>query len=293
MATATTPPPTRPILKYVGGKTALLPQLLRRLPRSFASYHEPFMGGGALFFRLHGAGCPSAVLSDANGDLIATYRVVASQPMGIVDELAQFQKRHWRSPAKTFEWVRTEWNASRWTPIRTQGYWAALFIYLNRTCFNGLYRVNKAGHFNVPLGRYKKPKICDPDAILAASHALAKATLFERSFRFACNDVQEDDFVYFDPPYHPVSKTASFRSYTGQGFTELDQRDLAFFAGELVDKGAKVMLSNSDTPLIRKLYKGKRWRIDRVLAPRSINSDAKKRGKVAEVIVTGGYRRHW
>jgi DNA adenine methylase len=295
MATAIKPAAARPILKYVGGKTALLPELLRRMPRSFERYHEPFVGGGALFFRVQSMLIPhiDAILSDLNGDLIATYRVVASQPQALIDELEQLQKWHWKSPARTFDRIRTEWNASRWTPVRSQGYWAAVFVYLNRTCFNGLYRVNSKGDFNVPLGRYKKPLICDPKSIEAAARELWGVSLLERSFRRACADVQEGDFAYFDPPYDPVSRTASFTAYTGSRFGEDEQRDLAFLAGELVDKGAKAMLSNSDTPLIRKLYKGRKWRIDRVMAPRSINSNGKKRGKVAEVIITGGYRRHW
>ena len=286
----------KPFLKYVGGKTALLPDLLRRMPRSFERYHEPFVGGGALFFRVQ----PTrrfrrvdAILSDLNGDLIGMYRVVASQPGSVIIELEKLQKSHWRAPKSTYQRLRTEWNASRWTPVRPQGYWAALFIYLNKTCFNGLHRVNSKGEFNVPLGRYKKPLICDPESIKAAARELWGVTLLERSFRQACADVHEGDFVYFDPPYDPVSKTASFTAYTGGKFGEDEQRDLAFLAGELVDRGAKVMLSNSDTPLIRKLYKGKKWRIDRVMVKRSINSNGKKRGKVAEVIITGGYRRHW
>lgn len=283
----------RALLKWVGGKSALLPELVKRMPKTFERYHEPFVGGGALFFHLQAQQRKpiAATLSDLNGDLIAMYRVVASQPHAVIAELAKLEKLHWRRPLSVYLNRRGEWNTKRWTPVATQGYWAALFLYLNRTCFNGLWRVNSNGDFNVPIGRYKRPVICDRESIMAAAQALGGVALLERSFRVSLADVQEGDFVFGDPPYAPVSKTSSFRSYTGAGFGEAEQKDLAFLAEALVEKGAKVMLSNSDTKLIRKLYKGKVWKVDRVMVGRSINSDSSKRGKVAEVIITGGYRR--
>ena len=164
---------------------------------------------------------------------------------------------------------------------------AAAFIYLNKTCFNGLWRVNRAGDFNVPIGRYTDPPICVPDALRAARDALSAAELRCADYRKAVADARAGDFLYFDPPYDPVTTTANFTSYSADGFSADDQRELAETARELVAKGCKVMLSNSDTPFMRSIYKG--FRVERVKCPRAINSDASRRGDVAEVIVTGGW----
>lgn len=300
---------TRPLLKYVGGKARLLPELLKRVPKVYGTYFEPFVGGGALFFALSKTFAPPepssldhtpampAVLGDVNGDLIATYRAVAAMAYEVGGQLQTLEKQHHRSPKGTYEKVKRIWNASRWTPVKPQPYWAASFLYLNRTCFNGLHRVNKQGDFNVPIGKYTKPKIWDQESLNAAATALGRATLYEIDYLRSCTTsatpAVPGDFVYMDPPYDPVSKTSSFRSYATGGFDAAEQGTLAGFALDLVKKGVKVMLSNSDTPFIRSLYKDRRWRIERVYAPRSINSNGKRRGKVAEVIITGGYRRMW
>jgi DNA adenine methylase len=164
---------------------------------------------------------------------------------------------------------------------------AATFIYLNKTCFNGLWRVNRTGAFNVPMGRYTDPPICVPEALRSAAIALARAELRHTDFRAAVADASRGDFVYFDPPYDPVTKTANFTSYTAGAFGDDEQRALADLAKTLVGRGVRVMLSNSDTPFVRSLYKG--LRIDRVKCARAINSDPSRRGDVDEVVVTGGY----
>ncbi|HEY4242475.1 MAG TPA: DNA adenine methylase [Kofleriaceae bacterium] len=270
-----------PIIKWVGGKTKLLPELLARMPdaASVRRYYEPFAGGAALFFRVAPA---RSVLSDSNEDLIGLYRTVASDPGGVIRRLAQHRANH--SEAHYYD-MRARWNDDdvRWpAPDR-----AAAFIYLNKTCFNGLWRVNRSGDFNVPIGRYVDPPICVPEALHAASSLLAGADLRCGDYRAAVADAGKGDFVYFDPPYDPVTPTASFTSYTAGAFGPDDQRALAELARSLAARGCRVMLSNSDTPFVRSLYKG--FAVDRVKCARAINSNAAKRGDVDEVIATVGY----
>jgi DNA adenine methylase len=181
--------------------------------------------------------------------------------------------------------TRARWNdrSVSWTPLDR----AATFIYLNRTCFNGLWRVNKGGGFNVPMGRYKNPSICDADTVHRASAVLRRATLLCGDYQAAVADAGPGDLVYFDPPYDPVTTTANFTAYTGDGFGPGDQQALADTVRALADRGCAVVLSNADTPRIRAMYKG--LRIDRVKCPRAINSDPSRRGDVDEVLVLAGY----
>lgn len=267
----------RPIVKWVGGKTSLLPELLARVPARYGRYYEPFFGGGALFFALAPR---SAVIGDANPDLIAMYRVVATAPEAVIARLADHKRRHSR---RHYYLTRDRWNRG---PSMTGAQRAAAFIYLNKTCFNGLWRVNSAGDFNVPMGRYANPAICDAEAIRAASPMLYRAGTRHMGYRACVADAGRGDFLYLDPPYHAVA-TASFTRYTGADFGPDDQIALADTVNVLVRRGCKVLLSNSDTPLIRSLYR--RYRIDRVMCKRSVNSNAKKRGPVAEVLVMAGY----
>jgi DNA adenine methylase len=271
--------PAAPVVKWVGGKTKLLGELIARLPDRIGRYYEPFAGGAALFFRVAPA---RAVLNDDNADLIGTYRALATNPDAVIRKLGYHRQHHGRVH---YYAMRERWNdpAQTWAPHER----AAAFIYLNKTCFNGLWRVNRSGRFNVPMGRYDDPPICVPDALIAASVVLARAELRCGDFRAAVADAGAGDFVYFDPPYDPVAPTANFTSYTAGAFGPDDQRALAELARTLVARGCRVMLSNSDTPFIRSLYKG--LRIDRVKCPRAINSDASRRGDVDEVVVTGGY----
>jgi DNA adenine methylase len=269
--------PAAPIVKWVGGKTRLLPELLARMP-TFNRYYEPFVGGGALFFKVAPA---RAILNDFNPDLVNVYRTVAKDVEGVIRRLGVYRKHH---NEEHYYQLRARWNDERlsWTTIDR----AAAFVYLNKTCFNGLWRVNRSGNFNVPMGRYQDPPICAPEALRAAAKVLRSVDeVREGSYVDAVKDAKAGDFLYFDPPYDPVTTTANFTGYTTGSFGPDDQRQLAETARKLVAKGCKVMLSNSDTPFIRSLYKG--FRIDRVRCSRAINSNAAKRGDVDEVIVMG------
>lgn len=272
-------PVASPVIKWVGGKTKLLPELTSRMPERFGRYFEPFAGGLALFFR---TAPRRAVISDANADLITLYRAIATDPNAVIRRLQHHRDAH---DEKHYYAMRAKWNEQhdKWSNAER----AATFIYLNKTCFNGLWRVNRSGDFNVPIGRYTDPPICVPDAVRAASTLLARAELRQGDYGAAVEDADKHDFVYFDPPYDPITPTANFVSYSADGFGPDNQRELAETARALVARGAYVMLSNHDTPFIRSIYKG--FHIDRVKCARAINSNAAKRGDVDEVIVVGGY----
>lgn len=262
-----------PFLKWVGGKTSLLPELHKHVPARLRRYHEPFVGGGALFFSL----APKrATLSDSNLELVHAYRQVRDDAAGVLGELSRhvYERPH-------FEAVRAL-DPQR-LPAAAR---AARFIYLNKTCFNGLWRVNRAGRFNVPIGRYKDPRFCDPTTVLRASRALQHVQVEHRGFEDALADVGASDFVYLDPPYDPVSPTASFTSYTADAFTWEDQKRLATACIALNRRGARFLLSNSATPRVRELYKHFEQRT--VRAPRHINSRAGGRGCVDELLVFNG-----
>jgi len=269
-----------PILKWVGGKTRLIPELMRRVPANYGRYFEPFCGGAALFFRLAPA---SAVLSDANRDLMLTYEAVRDDLGAVACALAKHAKTH---DAKHYYMTRDHWNAGR---IRTKTARAAAFIYLNKTCFNGLWRVNRAGAFNTPIGRYTKPAIYTPDALRGACAALAAVDLRNVDYAVAVADATRGDLVYFDPPYDPVTTTSNFVGYTACSFDKGDQRALADLAHSLVGRGVHTIISNSDTPFVHALYRG--LKIDRVRCSRTINSKATKRGAVNELIIVGDPRK--
>lgn len=264
----------RPVLKWVGGKGQLLPELTKRVPVSFNGYHEPFVGGGALFFELASQGKNmTAYLSDINPSLIDVYIALRD----CVEEVIAILKQH--SHDEDYYYKIRALRPDKLSLSER----AARIIYLNKTCYNGLYRENRAGEFNVPFGRYKNPTICDEPNLRAVSHVLQSVKIERRHFSSVLEVAQPGDFVYFDPPYHPVSSTANFTSYDRNGFDDRDQFQLRDVFAELTHKGIKAMLSNSDTPFIRKLYKG--HTVSRVYATRAINSKADSRGKVAEVIV--------
>jgi DNA adenine methylase len=268
-----------PVVKWVGGKTKLLPEILTRAPSRFGRYYEPFAGGAALFFAL----APErAVLGDANADLISMYRTLVERPEAVIGVLGRLEEMH---SEEHYYRTREEFNARTGLDPHDR---AAAFIYLNKTCFNGLWRVNRRGSMNSPLGRTasgKPPTICDADALRAAAGLLAGTTLRSGDFRDTVRDAGRGDFVYLDPPYDPPTPTASFTSYTAGAFGRDAQHELAETARGLVARGCHVLLSNSDTPFIRDLYRG--FRIDRVKCARAINSNAAARGAVDEVIVIG------
>ncbi len=278
---------TKPFLKWAGGKTKLLPQLEPLLPDDIAvrRHVEPFVGGGALFF----SRAPKfARLSDVNAALINAYLVVQNEPLALIQRLEQLAEDHRSDAEQTFYSVREAYNTytpspdGTWHP--TYCWYAAAFIYLNKTCFNGLHRVNKRGEFNVPMGKYANPDIVNYESILAASEALTGISLDVARFEDVLVHAQPNDFVYFDPPYEPVSETSSFASYAQGGFNRDDHVRLYWVFEELSRRGCKVMLSNSDTPFLRALYS--RFRIAVIDAARSINSKGDGRGSVNELIVT-------
>ncbi len=264
----------RPFLKWAGGKGQLLEQLKPMLPRApWRRYFEPFVGSAALFFALKPA---EATLSDVNPELIDCYVAVQKH----VDRLVVALQGH-QYDEQLYYQVREQDPATLDLPSR-----AARTIYLNKTGYNGLYRVNRAGRFNVPFGRYTNPGFRSPDSVdnlRACSRALRGAKLAVRDFAQVVRHARKGDFVYFDPPYVPLSETSAFTSYAAGGFGPAEQERLAEIVGELSDRGVLVMLSNSDAPPVRALYA--KYRIDVVTASRSINSRATGRGKVREVVV--------
>ncbi|GIW08839.1 MAG: site-specific DNA-methyltransferase (adenine-specific) [Dehalococcoidia bacterium] len=265
-------PSAQPFVKWAGGKTNLLPELLRRVPAQFGTYFEPFVGGGALFFALSP---PRAVLGDVNEDLICAYLEVRDDPSGLMDALDRYEY-----DPEVYYRVRAQSVAGLDLQAR-----AARFLYLNRTCYNGLYRVNRRGEFNVPIGRYKRPlRLYDPAVLQAASAALAGAEIVLASFDRSVQHAKTGDFVYFDPPYWPVASTSSFTRYSPNGFDENDQKWLKALVDRLTERGVRVLLSNSDTPFTRWLYAD--YRIESVSAPRAINSDPANRGAVSELLVS-------
>jgi DNA adenine methylase len=269
----------KPFLKWAGGKQQLLSQFEAYFPSSFERYVEPFIGGGAVFFYLWDTKrLPDhAFLFDTNAELINTYRVVKQNIDRLVELLSVHQHKH----CKDYYYNVRNWDREE-IALSDVGR-AARMIYLNKTCYNGLYRVNRKGQFNVPMGKYKHPAIFQEDALRAAHRALEYAWLDVRDFREVLNMAQAGDFFYFDPPYHPLSETARFTNYTAGSFGDDDQRDLAQVFAELDAKGCLCMLSNSYTPLIHDLYKN--FRVETVQANRNINSKTSARGSIKEVLV--------
>lgn len=265
-------PVAQPFVKWAGGKTSLLPELLRRVPPQFGVYYEPFLGGGALFFALRPA---RAVLGDINEDLISAYLEVRDDPDGLMRALDRYDYDR-----DVYYRVRSLSTAGLDRQAR-----AARFLYLNRTCYNGLYRVNRRGEFNVPMGRYRRPlRLYDPAVLRAASAALAHAEILLASFDRSVTTAQPGDFVYLDPPYWPLASTASFTRYSPNGFSENDQKWLKALVDRLTERGVHVLLSNSDTPFTRWLYA--EYHVETVRAPRAINSAPDGRGAVSELLVS-------
>jgi DNA adenine methylase len=265
----------RPFVKWAGGKSQLLSHLRHYLPARFNRYWEPFLGGGAFFFSTAPV---SAVLSDINEDLIATYKVVQGNVEALIAELQEH-----RYEREYFYSVRN-WDRQEGFHESSAVKRAGRFVYLNRTCFNGLHRVNSRGYFNVPFGRYSNPKIVDAENLRRCSKALKNADIRLASYLSIESEVEQGDLVYFDPPYVPISVTSSFTSYTKDGFGFEDQIALRDMCLRLADRGVFVLLSNSASPFVEALYDG--FTIHRVGAARAINSKAHKRGPVDELIIT-------
>lgn len=297
----------KPFLKWAGGKGQLLTQFEAYYPRELRSrkiekYAELFLGGGAVFFEvMQRFGVKSAYLSDVNKDLVLTYWVVQQKPDALIDYLEQYQKEFDSTPSERrndlFLAVRSHFNqhrfeinykkwADNWVPR------AAQLIFLNKTCFNGLFRLNSKGEFNVPFGKYPNPSILDERNIRAASQVLQNAEIRIAAYNQSYSEITENTFAYFDPPYRPLNKTASFTAYTGDGFSDKDQAALASFFQKLdFEKGAKLMLSNSDPKnenpsddFFEKTFSG--YNLYRVSASRAINSNGEKRGAIHELVIT-------
>jgi DNA adenine methylase len=268
----------RPVVKWAGGKTQVLQELTSRLPGAgFSGYVEPFVGGGALFFELYRRGLLTGkrvLLSDNNPELMHVYSVIR-------DDNALFELLALLSGYPNTEGFFYTLRAKAPTEAAER---AARMIYLNRTCYNGLYRVNREGRFNVPFGRYANPKIRDPEALLAASIALRGVCLREGDFEPAAEEAAAGDLVYFDPPFHPVSATSRFTAYTRDAFGTEEQTRLAAVFRRLDGRGCLLMLSNSDSPFVRELYSG--FEIRCIPASRVINSRGDRRGPVGELVVT-------
>ena len=265
---------TYPIVKWVGGKRQLMFELLKNLPKSYNRYFEPFIGGGALFFELQPS---NAYISDMNEELINLYNVVKNDVYELIEELKKHEiSKEYFMNIRNID--RTK-NYKKWSNIQK----ASRFIYLNRTCFNGMYRVNSKGEFNVPFGNYKNPRIIDERNLINCSNLLQKTEIRNTDFSEILNYVQNGDFVYFDPPYVPLNETSSFTSYTKDGFDIDMQFKLREVCDELDSRGVKFMLSNSDTKFVNELYEN--YNIKKVFASRQINANPNGRGKITEVLV--------
>ena len=260
-----------PFVKWAGGKRSVIPALRPFFPDHIPCYWEPFLGGGAVFFAFHDR-MERAVLSDANEDLVITFHVVKTNVEALILRLKAHAIEHHQDEGY-FKAVRKQ-------KLRSDIEIAARFIYLNKTCFNGLYRVNASGQFNVPKGDYKNPKICDEERLRAASKALKIAQIRVGDFTRVV-EARPDDFIYCDPPYD-----ACFSNYQPNGFSDDDQGRLKKSAQQWVKSWCGVIISNSDTPKIRQLYRGKNFAKHLIEAPRNINSDSSGRGAVSEVVIT-------
>lgn len=267
----------KPFIKWVGGKRQLLPELQRYLPEKITDYFEPFIGGGALLWTLEPQELRSITINDYNAELINTYQVVRDKPQQLLASLA----KHRNTETYYYEQraLDRQDNFNRRTAVER----ASRFIYLNKTGYNGLYRVNSKGQHNVPFGRYANPTIVDSETIYACSAFLQHVRLMQGDFDAIRPLLSADAFVYFDPPYAPVSATANFTSYTDQGFDHSMQQRLKELCDYIDAIGAKFILSNSAAPLIYELYQ--EYQIVEVQASRAVNSKASGRGKVTELIV--------
>lgn len=272
----------RPFLKWVGGKARLIPQLEEHFPASYSKYYEPFVGGGAMFFSVN---ADIAHINDMNSVLVSAYRHIRDNVDKLIVELTALQEYYWsladiELKKEYYLEKRIEFNDLENTSFEK----TVLLIFLNKTCFNGMYRENSKGKFNVPFGKHNTPTICDAINLLNISNALKETTITCSSYEHAIEGAGKGDFVYLDPPYHPLNPTSSFTAYQADGFTAEDQEKLRDKFAELAKRGCYVMLSNSDSPLINELYKD--FNIHKVYAGRSINATGTGRGKITEVLVT-------
>ncbi|MEM3007168.1 MAG: DNA adenine methylase [Candidatus Nitrosotenuis sp.] len=270
----------RPFVKWAGGKRQLLSIIERYVPAEFECYYEPFLGGGAVMFHLLSKNpAIKCKVSDLNSDLILAYITIRDRVEELIESLKCHAKNYRKNPDSYYYHVRNKEPTSQIEKV-------SRLLFLNRTCFNGLYRVNSKGKFNVPLGRYSNPNIVNEENLYAVNHALQskKISISCRDFSSVLQDAKKDDFVYFDPPYQPVSKTANFTSYTNKDFTYKDLQKLVDVSEKLADRGCKVLHSNSNSKEVRKLF-SKDWKIIEISANRAINSDSTKRTGQTELLI--------
>lgn len=265
-----------PFLKWVGGKRQLIPDIVQHLPSTYTKYYEPFVGGGAVLFHLQPK---KAVINDYNEELINVYNVIKNNLNALIRDLKSHENN-----AEYFYRIRSldrDETFNQLTNIQR----ASRIIYLNKTCFNGLYRVNNSGEFNSPFGRYANPNIVNEVTLKAVSKYLNEneITILNGDYEQALNGIRRNAFVYFDPPYHPVSQSSNFTGYTQGGFGENEQERLRDVCIDLNERGVKFLLSNSATNYIKDLYSD--FNIHTVKATRSINSDSDKRGEVDEFLI--------
>ena len=262
----------KPFVKWAGGKRNILSKLEKLFPKKINCYYEPFVGGGAIYFALEEK-IKNAVLSDINSELITTYKIIKESPSELVKKLKKYASKHSKAQ---YYLVRRRYPKNLLDV-------ASRFLYLNKTCYNGLYRVNKRGEFNVPIGDYKNPAIEQRENILACNKKLRKAEILCGDFEKI--NPKKRDFVYFDPPYHPINNT-SFTKYTKVDFLKNEQIRLAQFIKKLSQSGVYIMLSNSKTKFVEDLYPKKDFKHYIVHVPRFVNCKSDKRGKIKELIIT-------
>lgn len=291
----------KPFLKWAGGKSQLIPAIEAALPAAIKSkesltYIEPFVGSGAVMFWFlqKFPNVRHAIINDVNTDLTRAYKVIKEEPYKLIDGLMAIQHQYYNFSTEEerrnfFLIKREEFNLRRSCSVEN----TVLLIFLNRTCFNGLYRVNSKNHFNVPFGKYNKPKICDAETILADSDVLQRVTILNGDYKETLNYAKEDSFFYFDPPYKPISKTSSFNSYAKGVFDDSEQIRLKQFCDQLNAKNCKWLLSNSDPKntnpednFFDDLYTEEGTCINRVKAKRTINSNSTKRGEINELLIS-------
>ncbi|QTL97531.1 Dam family site-specific DNA-(adenine-N6)-methyltransferase [Iocasia frigidifontis] len=268
----------KPFVKWAGGKRQVIDEIKKYIPENISTYYEPFVGGGAVLFELQ----PNkAVINDVNVHLYNVYNVIKNN----VDELIEDLKQH-KNEEDYYYKMRAKDRTDEFNGM-TDVQKASRILYLNKTCYNGLFRVNSSGEFNVPFGRYKNPSIVNEPVLRAVSHYLNNnnIAILNVDFEEAIKGMRKQAFVYFDPPYHPLSDTSSFTGYTLDGFDEKDQIRLRKLCDKLNKRGCRFLLSNSSAKFIIDLYDHKDYKIDYVGANRSINSDASSRGEVKEVLV--------
>ncbi|MCE9617944.1 MAG: DNA adenine methylase [Nitrosarchaeum sp.] len=271
----------KPFVKWAGGKRQLIPIINQNLPESFGTYYEPFLGGGALLFHIltdkNGQKCS---ISDLNSDLVLAYTTIRDR----IDSLIASLKNHEKNYQKNSE---SYYYSIRESNPRSEIEKTSRLIFLNRTCFNGLYRVNSKGKFNVPLGKYSNPNIVNEENLRAVSHILqsSRISIKCRDFEAVLRDAKKGDLIYFDPPYQPTSATANFTSYTNKDFTYDDLTRLAELCLKLDSRGCNVLLSNSDSKEVADIFSKNPWKITRIEANRSINSNSKKRTGHFELLI--------